>query len=254
MERITVLLNANGYVLNSCIDGAIMMKSYLQGQPELKLALNEDLAIGRNATGSYGSVVLDDCNFHECVDLSEFDSFRCLNFFPPDGEFAVMNYRITGEFRAPFRIFPFLEEDSPYKLELVIKVRADLPDANYGGNVQISCAMPKTASSVSTDLLPSTPVSSAEFLPADSKLVWTIKKFQGGSEHTLKARIALTQPCGPSTRKEIGPISMSFEIPLYSVSNLQVRYLRIQSRNGKAQNPFRWVRYVTQAQSYVCRF
>jgi len=254
LERITVLLNANGYVLNSCIDGSIQMKSYLQGQPELKLALNEDLAIGRQATGSYGSVVLDDCNFHECVDLGEFESGRCLNFYPPEGEFAVMNYRITGEFRAPFRIFPFLEESSPYKMELVIKARADLPDQNYGGNVQISCAMPKTASSVSTDLLPATPVSSAEFLPAESKLVWTIKKFTGGSEHTLKARIALTQPAGPHTRKELGPISLTFEIPMYSVSNLQVRYLRIQSRNGKAVNPFRWVRYVTQAQSYVCRF
>ena len=47
----------------------------------------------------------------------------------------VMNYRITGEFRAPFRIFPFLEESIPYKMELVIKARADLPDQNYGGNV-----------------------------------------------------------------------------------------------------------------------
>jgi AP-4 complex subunit mu-1 len=253
IERITVLLNANGYVLNSCIDGSIQMKSYLQGQPELKLALNEDLAIGRAATGTYGSVVLDDCNFHECVDLSEFENFRCLIFYPPDGEFAVMNYRITGEFRAPFRIFPFLEEVSPYKIELVIKARAEMPDANYGGNVQITCAMPKTASSVSTDLMPVSPVSSAEFLPAESKLVWTLKKFQGGTEHTIKARIALTQPAGPHTRKELGPISLSFEIPMYSVSNLQVRYLRIQSRDGKAQNPFRWVRYITQAQSYVCR-
>ena len=34
-------------------------------------------------------VVLDDCNFHECVDLSEFEMGRCLNFYPPEGEFAV---------------------------------------------------------------------------------------------------------------------------------------------------------------------
>lgn len=38
------------------------------------------------------------------------------------GEFAVMNYRVTGEFRAPFRVFPFLEETSPFKVELVVKV------------------------------------------------------------------------------------------------------------------------------------
>jgi AP-4 complex subunit mu-1 len=33
-----------------------------------------------------------------------------------------MNYRVTGEFRAPFRVFPFLEESTPYKVELVLKV------------------------------------------------------------------------------------------------------------------------------------
>jgi hypothetical protein len=28
-------------------------------------------------------------------------------------------------------------------------------------------------------------------------------------------------------RREIGPINMCFEIPMYNVSNLQVRYLRV---------------------------
>lgn len=80
LERITVLLNANGYILNSCIDGSIQMKSYLCGNPELKLALNEDIVIGKNTSGGYGCVVLDDCNFHECVDLQDFDdqSISCL--------------------------------------------------------------------------------------------------------------------------------------------------------------------------------
>ena len=73
---------------------------------------------GGGAVGgaSYGSVVLDDCNFHECVRLDEFETSRTLSFFPPDGEFALLNYRITGEFRAPFRIFPTVEELSPYKV------------------------------------------------------------------------------------------------------------------------------------------
>ena len=36
------------------------MKSYLAGNPELRLALNEDLVIGKQADGGYGAVVLDD--------------------------------------------------------------------------------------------------------------------------------------------------------------------------------------------------
>ena len=46
LEKLTVLFNANGFVVNSSIDGTIQMKSFLSGNPELRLALNEDLVIG----------------------------------------------------------------------------------------------------------------------------------------------------------------------------------------------------------------
>ena len=79
LERLNVLFSPNGYVLNSTVDGCIQMKSYLAGNPELRLALNEDLVIGKG--GAYGSVTLDDCNFHECVQLQVRLFFR--PFVPP---------------------------------------------------------------------------------------------------------------------------------------------------------------------------
>ena len=42
------------FQVNSSIDGSILMKSFLSGNPELRLALNEDLVIGKG--GAYGSV------------------------------------------------------------------------------------------------------------------------------------------------------------------------------------------------------
>ena len=72
VERLTILFTANGSIVNSSIDGSIQMKSYLSGNPELSLALNEDLVIGKG--GNWGSVILDDCNFHECVRLDEFEN------------------------------------------------------------------------------------------------------------------------------------------------------------------------------------
>jgi len=257
LERLTVLMSANGFVVNSAIDGSLPMKSFLSGNPELKLALNEDLVVKASdgSGGGYGAVTLDDCNFHECVDLREFAGTKTLNFYPPDGEFAVMNYRITGDFRVPFRVFPCVESQTQHQVEITIKVRADIPEQNYGGNVQISCKMPKCAASVSTQLMSKMTGQSAEYLSEENRIVWNVKKFQGGMEASIKCRIAL-QSAGVNSdaiKKEIGPVSLDFEIPMYNVSNLQVKYLRI-SEMHKTYNPCRWVRYVTQAASYVCRF
>ena len=79
-----------------------------------------------------------------------------------------------------------------------------------------------------------------------------IKKFPGGSEATLRARITLSAPSGPALRKELGPISLAFEIPNHNVSGLNVRYLRI-AETHKNYQPRRWVRYVVTSNSYTCR-
>jgi len=259
-ERISITFNTNGYILNSSIDGTIQMKSYLAGNPELKLALNEDLVIGKQAAAggarvpqyAGGVVEVDDVNFHECARLNDFDSLRILSFQPPDGEFVLMNYRITGDtFRAPFRIFPFFELVSPYKVELIVKIRADIPDQNYGGNVILTIPLPKSTSSVVSELPVGAVGQASEFDAKERKVVWRIKKFQGGQEQTIRCKITLSSAAAASIRKEIGPLALNFEIPMYNPSGLQVRYLRILE--NKSYNPFRWVRYVTRSSSYVCR-
>jgi len=150
-ERISITFNSNGYVLNSNIDGTIQMKSYLAGNPELKLALNEDLVIGKTGAAAGGRkgvpqyaggpVEIDDVNFHECAKLHDFDNLRIVSFQPPDGEFVLMNYRITGDtFRAPFRVFPFFELISPYKVELIIKVRKPLTRRGRAAHTRAACS------------------------------------------------------------------------------------------------------------------
>ena len=250
VERLTVLFNASGYVINSSIDGSILMKSFLSGNPELRLALNEDLVIGKGT--AYGSVVLDDCNFHECVHLDEFESSRTLHFLPPDGEFALLNYRVTTDFRVPFKIYPMIEEPGQYKLDITLVIRADIPEGNYGSNIVVRMAVPRSTVSATAEVIGEFPGANAEYSGQEKKLVWSIRKLNGGSELILKGRITLDQLVTASHKKELGPVSMAFEIPMYNVSNLQVRYLRI-SETHKSYNPYRWVRYITQSSSYVCR-
>ena len=247
LERLTMLFAANGSVVNSTIDGCIQMKSYLAGNPELRLALNEDLVVGKG--GPYGTVVLDDCNFHECVRLDDFEAQRLLSFVPPEGEFVVLNYRTAGDFRAPFRVLPQIEEATPYQLEIIVLVRSEIPDTNYGSDVTITVPCPRNCTAASATA-PSG--SSADYNATQRKLTFHVKKFQGGLELAFRAKITLSSICTAQTRKEIGPVSMTFEIPMYNVSNLQVKYLRI-AEASQNYNPYRWVRYVTRSSSYVCR-
>jgi len=127
------------------------MKSYLSGNPPLKLALNDDLIIGKAGPSNEG-VILDDCNFHECVNTSDFDLNRTLKINPPDGEFIVMNYRVTSDFQAPFRVFPFIDEVSNYKLEMTLKIRACFPKESCASYVVLKFPVPKLTSNVHNEL------------------------------------------------------------------------------------------------------
>ncbi len=251
LERLTVIFNSSGSMLISTVDGCIQMKSYLTGNPLLRLALNEDLVIGKGG-GGYGGCVLDDCNFHECVKLDEFDESKKLVFLPPEGEFVVMNYRVTSEFDAPFKIHPYIEETSGFQVEMILRITADIPKKNYGANVVVTMPVPTSATTVTPSLQPDAVGQGAEYREKDRKVIWAIRKFPGKSEMTLRTKVSLSSNFKSHMKKEFGPISMRFEIPMYNASKLQVRYLRIADPSAKYK-PYRWVRYVTQSNSYVCR-
>ncbi|XP_075516854.1 AP-4 complex subunit mu-like isoform X2 [Primulina tabacum] len=258
MEKISVTFSSSGYISTSEIDGTIQMKSYLTGNPEIKLALNEDLSIGRSGISSYGSslgagpVILDDCNFHESVHLGSFDVDRTLSLVPPDGEFPVMNYRITQEFKPPFTINCLIEEAGSLKAEVILKIRAEFPSKTTANTVLIEMPLPTCTTRVNFDLEAGVVGQTADFKESHRKLEWNVKKFVGGSEHTLRAKLNFSQVLHGNITKEAGPVSMSFTIPMYNPSGLEVKYLQI-AKKSKAHNPYRWVRYVTQANSYVAR-
>lgn len=38
------------------------------------------------------SIAIDDCQFHQCVKLSKFETEHSISFIPPDGEFELMRW------------------------------------------------------------------------------------------------------------------------------------------------------------------
>ena len=75
------------------------MKSYLSGMPECKFGINDKLVMDTKGKGPTTEeqtragkpvVVIDDCQFHQCVKLSKFETEHSISFIPPDGEFELM--------------------------------------------------------------------------------------------------------------------------------------------------------------------
>ena len=44
----------------------------------------------RTTTSGKNSIAIDDCQFHQCVKLSKFETEHSISFIPPDGEFELM--------------------------------------------------------------------------------------------------------------------------------------------------------------------
>ena len=113
-----------GTVLRADVDGHILMRAYLSGTPECKFGLNDKLVIDKNGGGGGGDAVeLDDCRFHQCVRLDEFDSTRTISFVPPDGEFELMRYRSTSNVKLPLRIIPQVNEIGTSQVSYVVTVK-----------------------------------------------------------------------------------------------------------------------------------
>lgn len=97
------------------------MKSYLSGMPECKFGINDKILmdgkkpgtddLSRNSTSTgKTSIAIDDCQFHQCVKLSKFETEHAISFIPPDGEFELMRYRTTKDISLPFRVIPLVRE------------------------------------------------------------------------------------------------------------------------------------------------
>ena len=253
IDRISATFNSDGRVRTFTIDGSIQMKSYLTGSPQLHLALNDQLVIGGGGHAGYGMIEVDNVNFHECVDLNRFEQERMLVLEPPHGEFVLMNFHIGSlrhEGQIPFRVTPMLSAFTEYKQELRLQIRAEFAEKYHGANVKVTFTVPKTSTGATVELAPQAKQQAWEYDDATKTVTWTIRKFPGGSVQAISCKFVVKT--AENVAKEMGPISLAFEIPMYNISQLQVQHLKIVERN-KAYNPHRWVRCLTHAESYVCR-
>uniref|UniRef100_A0A673CHG5 Adaptor related protein complex 4 subunit mu 1 n=1 Tax=Sphaeramia orbicularis TaxID=375764 RepID=A0A673CHG5_9TELE len=222
---------------------------------EMRIGLNEEFSIGKSQLRGYGAAVrVDECSFHQAVRLDEFDSHRILRLCPSQGEQTVMQYQLSDDLPSapPFRLFPTIERDSggsqnPQTDSLCLPEHPPPPSC-----LLLKCVMYVTpvASVFSLSQELSSPDQSAELKPQSRAVVWKVPRFTGGTQ--LSALFKLDVPgLSSASMQEVGPVGLSFELPKYTATGLQIRFLRLSPvQPGPSQ---RWVRYVTHSDSYTIR-
>jgi len=254
VERLNLLVAANGTLLRSEILGSLKMRSYLSGMPELKLGLNDKLlfeATGRRTGGrgvSKGKAVeMEDIKFHQCVRLARFENDRTISFIPPDGEFELMSYRLNTQVKPLLWIEAVVEPHSHSRIEYMIKAKSQFKQRSTANNVEIIIPVPPDADTPTFK----TSIGTAKYAPERDAIVWTIKQFHGGKEYLMRAHFGLPSVSNEEEKKDKPPITVKFEIPYFTVSGIQVRYLKIIEKSGYQALP--WVRYITQNGDYQLR-
>jgi AP-1 complex subunit mu len=251
IEKLNLLVSSNGTVLHSEIIGSIQMKSFLSGMPELKLGLNDKLmfeATGRSTT-RVKSVELEDIKFHQCVRLARFENDRTISFIPPDGEFELMSYRLSTQVKPLIWVEAVVEPHSHSRIEFMIKAKSQFKARSVANNVEIIIPVPRDVDTPSFKASLGTVV----YYPDRDAIVWTIKQFSGAKEYLMRAHFGLPSVSADETARENwkAPIEVKFEIPYFTVSGLQVRYLKIIEKSGYQALP--WVRYITMNGNYQLR-
>lgn len=246
IESVNLLVNTNGNVLRSEIVGSVKMKVYLTGMPELRLGLNDKILFENTGRSKSKAVELEDVKFHQCVRLSRFENDRTISFIPPDGEFELMSYRLNTHVKPLIWIESVIEKHSHSRVEYMIKAKSQFKKRSTANNVEIIIPVPLDADSPKFK----TTIGNVKYAPEKNSIVWNIKSFQGGKEFLMRAHFGL-----PSVQSEEmesrPPIAVKFEIPYFTVSGIQVRYLKIIEKSGYQALP--WVRYITQNGDYSLR-
>ncbi|VAH62757.1 unnamed protein product [Triticum turgidum subsp. durum] len=271
VESVNILVNSNGQIVRSDVVGALKMRTYLSlpelnvilfigfyhndhktsygggielGMPECKLGLNDKVLLEAQGRATKGKAIdLDDIKFHQCVRLARFENDRTISFIPPDGSFDLMTYRLNTQVKPLIWVEAQVEKHSRSRIELMIKARSQFKERSTATNVEIEVPVPSDATNPNIR----TSMGSAAYAPERDAMVWKVKSFPGGKEYMCRAEFSLPSiSAEEAVPEKKAPIRVKFEIPYFTVSGIQVRYLKIIEKSGYQALP--WVRYITMAE------
>lgn len=260
-ENVNLLMSPQGQVLSAHVAGRIVMKSYLSGMPECKFGINDRVLVESKGKSSlddtsrgFGlgktTIAIDDCQFHQCVKLSKFETEHSISFIPPDGEFELMRYRTTKDISLPFRVIPLVREVGRQKMEVKVVVKSNFKPSYLAQKVEVRIPTPLNTSGVQVICMKG----KAKYKASENAIVWKMKRMGGMKEWQLSAEIELLNTSDKAKKWTRPPISMNFEVP-FAPSGFKVRYLKVfeSKMNYSDHDVIKWVRYIGRSGLYETR-
>ncbi|CAH01221.1 Apm4p [Kluyveromyces lactis] len=273
-EKITILVGKDGSIVKSFVDGSVDCVSHLSGMPLCQLGLNDTYSIHGNEkselsivemmseydiknkkaipNAAAGSVILEDCKFHQCVQLNKYEANHVIQFVPPDGPFQLMQYRVIDNINIPFNVIPEVEIVKNSTLNYKVTLRSLFPSNVSAKDVTVKIPVPPTT--IKCDFNVSG--GKCKYDAGEKCMVWKYNKYKGSTENTLSGKVAI-----PATSHDLSdllrwsrpPISMGFEIVMFSNSGLVVRHLKCQEPQLNYQ-PVKWIKYISHSGAYEIRY
>jgi AP-3 complex subunit mu len=250
IEQIDAIIDIVGNVISFDVGGSIQVQSNLSGVPDLLLTFKDPSAI-------------DDCSFHPCVRYSRYEAEQLLSFVPPDGNFTLMRYRVkpsvlSAGFSPPISCIPQLtygiDGGGLLNGRIDIKVTARSISTLFNmatkkGTVAIedvSLTIP-FAKIVKTANL-SVNMGYVIYDEASKVAKWMI----GNLDEKMRPHLTGTMAMDGNKRPEENPpMSISWKIPLASMSGLSVGGLSV---TGESYRPYKGVRNIAKSGRFQIRF
>jgi len=222
------------------------MKCQLSGMPECTLGLNAAFSpqySGREGFDSSSS--MEDVKFHHCVKLHEFATHRNIAFVPPDGLSELMTYRMSSGVAPLVWVEAKRSLIGGTKVKYSVKLSTLFKDRFAAQHINLLIPVESDATKPEIQCK----LGEVVYKPELESISWRLKNITGGKNVELILLLSVPTVKSDSSSASHKHVEVDFNIPYYTPSGTQVRYLKVAEKSGYSALP--WVRYITCATDYT---
>jgi len=247
VESMTCIVDVNGLSTLCEINGNVHVNCKLSGMPDLLLQFKD-------------ASIIEDASFHPCVRYARYDQDRSISFVPPDGEFDLMQYRITSVPMSPIYCRPqlsFSDDGTRGNVNIMLGLRHTMGKALE--EVRVEIPLPALESQ-SLNVSQGTVVYDAK----NRVLRWNVGKMSPNdktSNPSISGQLNLPLPKklgddqhstadGKVSRNGPSAVAVHFKLNTVPLSGIKVESVQLKSEKYK---PYKGVRYWTTSGNFEVR-